>query len=100
MLGTLLSQWYQVAGIVIAIPVVAVTVAYVHRSLSHMRTVHEAILGRPEGPANDAIPGIIQRFHDIEDHLNRQDARLSDIEGYLGEDRSIPFKPNGLRAHK
>ena len=43
---------------------------------------------------------MIERFKEIQEHLGRQDEKIGDIEGYLSNDRSKPFSPNGVRSHK
>ena len=99
MLGTFLSGAASVAAVVLAVPVVAAICVIAVRGYRHMRAVHEAIVGKPEGPASDAIPSIIERFHAIdtrfdavEAHLAKQDSEIADV--------SREFRTNGGKTVK
>ena len=88
-----LQEWYQVAGIILALPTSVALVWGIVRVVRHLGLVHEAIIGRIKGPANDAIPSMIERFESINEHLSAQDGRLDRIESHLETDTDHPLKP-------
>jgi hypothetical protein len=76
--SALLAEWYEVAGIVIAVPVALAIVWAIVRAVGHLTRVHEAIIGRPETSFSEAIPSMIERFHSIDDRFATVDLHLSD----------------------
>lgn len=80
-----LYAWYEIAGIILAVPVAGTIIWAVIKSTSHIVEFHQAIVGRPEG-VGPRIPSMQERFSKIEehltevdDHLNLQDQQIHDI---------------------
>lgn len=78
-----LADWYEIAGIVIAVPVALAVVWALIRAIGHLKGVHEAIIGKPATPYSDAVPGIIDRFHVVDDHLKTIDLHLVEQDAVL-----------------
>ena len=92
--AALLTEWYQAAGIIIALPVAGACVWGVIRAVRHFGTVHEAIVGRAAGPANEHIPSLIERFHAIDQRFDGVDAHLARQDEQIAE-VSREFRTNG-----
>ena len=76
-----LLGWYELAGIIVSLPVAFAIIWGVIRTVRHLSLVHEAIIGRPATAASDPIPSMIDRFHSVDEHLSKQDDKIEAIEG-------------------
>ena len=78
-----LYAWYEIAGIVLAIPVAIAIVWGILRTVSHLSLVHEAIAGREATAVSEKVPSMIDRFQDVNAHLAKQDRDLAAIKAEL-----------------
>jgi hypothetical protein len=102
-----LQHWYEIAGIILAVPVALGVAWAIFRGIGHVQRVHEAIIGRPATSVSDEVPSIIERFHGVDDHLARQDAtlakqdyRLLQIEGEFRMNSGGSLKDDVVRLNR
>jgi hypothetical protein len=105
--GGALQHWYEIAGIILAIPVALGLAWAIFRGIGHVQRVHEAIIGRPATSVSDEVPSIIERFHRVDAHLARQDATLSKqdsrllaIEGEFRMNSGATIKDDLIRLNR
>ena len=79
----IISNGYQIAGIVIAVPVVLTCVWGIRRMVNHMHLVHEAIVGREATTFSAGIPSMQERFVAIEEHLTCLNEHLREQDEHL-----------------
>jgi hypothetical protein len=64
-----LIKWYEVAGIILALPVVGAIVWAIVKVTTHLLRVHEVIIGRPATAYSEKIPSMVERFATVNDAL-------------------------------
>jgi hypothetical protein len=66
-----LLAWYEIAGIIIAVPASAAIVWGVFKVVRHLAIVHEVIIGRPKTRFSDGIPSMVERFDEVNLELGK-----------------------------
>ena len=91
--GDALTTTAEVAGILLAVPVLAGVVIVLYRILKRMHVVHEAIVGRPAAPGVEPVPSMIERFQGVDGHLKAQDVKI-DAQGRAIRKIEMELHPN------
>jgi len=94
-----LYTWYEIAGILLALPVAATVVWAIVKVVNHLHLVHEAIVGRPATAASEKIPSMIERFQGVNEHLTSVDRHLKQQDHQL-EAISAELSFNGGESTK
>jgi hypothetical protein len=92
--GGLLAHWYEIAGIIVAVPIVAVIVWKLLAFFGHVQGVHESIVGKPATTYSEAIPSIIERFK-ITDAGVTDAKEMARAAAELAADTILELHPNG-----
>ena len=92
--GGWLAHWYEIAGIIIALPIVSVCLAKILTFFAHVQGVHEAIVGKPATVYSEEVPSMIARFKTVETGViaAKQEAAAT---ARLVADVNAQLHPNG-----
>ena len=77
-----LDNWYEIAGIIIALPVALALIWGIIKIVRHFDLVHEVIVGRPATPMSEKIPSVIERFQ-------TQDLRMVELHKCMDKNTAL-----------
>src|ERR1039458_1395350 len=92
--GGWLAHWYEIAGIIVALPIVAVCVWRILTFFTHVQGVHEAIVGKPATADSEAVPSMIARFKAIDEGVAAAE-RMAEAAAKSAVDVTKELHPNG-----